>query len=365
MTTDPTGLTGRALAVEAMDRAVTLADATTAAQLTRRHVPAWHWGPALLGDALVRLEDHLGERRYARWWRRWADHHLAHRPDVNQSDTAAPGLATLALQQRAATNADDDPTRYAPLTEAVAEYVRHEPRLTGEICNHLGHSLIGRFYPRSVWVDSLMMFGVFPARYGVATDDATMIEIAAGQPAAAASLLQHDNGLWAHAWWARTGRPHPRDVVWARGNGWVVAALPMITAALPEGHPSRTGIADILARTSEPLAALQRPDGSWATLLDRGGYRELSATALIAAGWYDAIAQGMLSESYLVRADRALAAVTAAVGPDAMPEISGPTIPLHVAPELGYRVIPRGANHPYGVAAFLWAAMARDRVQST
>lgn len=353
MSGDPATLTGRALASEAMARAVSLADTVTAAHLARRRVPAWHWGPALLGDALVRLEDHLGEQRYARWWRRWADHHLARGPDVNQSDTAAPGLVTLALQQRGE-------ERYRPLTEAVARYVRDETRLTGEICNHLGHSLIGRFYPRSVWVDSLMMFGVFPVRYGVASGDATMIDIAGGQPAAAASLLQHDSGLWAHSWWARTGRPHPRDVVWARGNGWVIAALPMITAALPADHPSREGIADILARTSAPLLDLQRPDGTWATLLDRGGYRELSATALIAAGWYDAVAQGLLPDSYVASADRALAAVTAAVGPSGMPEISGPTIPLHILPELGYRMIPRGTNHPYGVAAFLWAAMARD-----
>ncbi|MGD7705320.1 glycoside hydrolase family 88 protein [Microlunatus sp. Y2014] len=352
-----TELTGRELASASLSRAVMLADAITSDQLARGTVLSWHWGPALLGEALTRLEDHLGEQRYDTWLRRWADHHLAAGPAVDQSDTAAPGLITLALWSRPGGDA------YVPLTEAVAHYVRSEPRLTGELCNHLGHSLIGRFYPRSVWVDSLMMFGVFPARYGVATGDAAMIDIAAGQPEAAAALMQHDNGLWAHAWWAKAGHAYPgSSICWARGNGWVIAALPMITAELSADHPRRAGIVDVLTRTSDALVDLQRADGTWATLLAGGGYRELSATALIAAGWYDAVAQELLPDSYVPRADRALAAVTAAVRPDAMPEISGPTIPLPLLPELGYRVIPRGDNHPYGVAAFLWAAINRDRL---
>lgn len=338
---------------EALDRAVMLCDHLTDSELRQQKVTAWHWGPALFGHALTRLDDHLGEPRYDRWLRHWCDHHLAAGPAVNQSDTAAPALITYPMQQRPGGE------KYRPLTEAVINYIRTEPRIVGDACNHLGPSLIGRFYPRSVWVDSLMMFGVFPAWYGTAEGATDLRDIAASQPEAYSDLMQHPSGLWSHSWWARTSSPYPADMFWGRGNGWVIAALPMIMEHLGD-HERVPGIAEVLRRTSEALLRLQSDDGTWTTLLDRGGYRELSATALIAAGWFDAVRLGHLPDSYLAPATRALAAVTDAVTPTAMPEISGPTIPLPLLPELGYRWIPRGANHPYGVAAFVFAAIAAE-----
>ena len=40
-----------------------------------------------------------------------------------------------------------------------------------------------------------------------------------------------------------------------------------------------------------------------------------------------------------------------------MGEISGPTIPLQLFPYLGYKLIPKGKNWSYGVAALIFAAI--------
>lgn len=333
-----------------------------AAQASTQAVPAWHWGPALYGFSLTELETALGERRYDTWLRRYCDHYARHIPQVDQSDTAAPGLITYPMWQRTGD------ARYHALTEMVVDYVRTEPRDVGGVVNHLGHSRIGKLYPRSAWVDSLMMAGVFPAWYGREQGDSDLIDLAACQPGAFAELLFHPTDqLWSHSWWQRTGSRYPkRGIYWARGNGWVIAALPMILEHIGP-HPQRQRIVELWQQTSDRLLQLQRPDGTWDTLLAsrRRSYRELSATALIAAGWFHGRRLGIASGRQVDAARNALHAVVASLeltdGRWVLPEISGPTIPLPVAPGLGYRLVPRGVNHPYGIAALVLAAIGDAR----
>ncbi|PFG69194.1 unsaturated rhamnogalacturonyl hydrolase [Propionibacteriaceae bacterium ES.041] len=340
--------------------AIALCDDLTARDLAQGQIRRWSWGPALLGFALTEMEAYA-PGHYDDWLGAWAEHHLTHPPRIDQSDMAAPALITHPLGRRT-----DDP-RLAELTERVVHYLRHEPRLVDDVTNHLGPSAIGRLYPRSVWVDSLMMFGVFAAIRGRDRGEADLVELAARQPEQYARLLQDERtGLWAHAWWAGRRKPYPQGVFWGRGNGWVLAALPMIVEAIGVAHPRADAIAGLLGRTSSAMVARQRPDGAFNTLLSQPSYRELSATALAAAGWFSGVRLGLLPASYREPAELALAAVTAAVhterGQWVLPEISGPTIPLPLFPRTGYLLVPRGANWDYGVAAFVFAAIARERL---
>lgn len=344
-----------------LEVAVDLCDAIVA-DLSKQPVEPWLWGPALFGFSLAELDRHLGEHRYEAYLRRYADHHLAKRPRVDYSDHVAPALITYALQR-------DGHLQYAPLTDAALDYIRNAPRAVDDAVNHLGTSPWNWIYPRSVWVDSLMMFSVFPAMYGRAEGDAALLDVAARQPRLLARRLQDPKTrLWHHSYWVTAGRPYPRDF-WARGNGWVVASLPMILDQVGQFHPERPAVASLLATTSEALLPLQRGDGTWRTVLGPrpGGYRELSATALIASGWLHAVREGYLSERFREPAERALEAVTGAVGRFdgklALPEISGPTIPVPLAPRLGYVLTPTGRNLPWGVAAFVHAAINHDRLE--
>lgn len=350
-----------------LERATALADDVCADHLTRRFVWPWHWGPALFGFALTLLDARLGETppRHEPWLRAWCDHYVEHPPRVDQSDMAAPGLVT---HEMARLTGDE---RYARLTDLVVTYIRDEPRLVGDATNHLGPSLVGRIYPRSVWVDSLMMFGVFTGRYGHDTGDSEMVEIAARQPEAYAELMQDpQTGLWSHSWWKRTGRAYPAPgTFWGRGNGWVVAALPMILESIGD-HPRADAIAGILERTSRALLPLQHNDGTWTTLLtEPRTYRELSVTALVAAGWLHGVRLGVLDDAYAERARAALDAVTGALRPGRrgleLPELSGPTIPVPLLPRTGYRLTPRMANASYGMAAYLMAAVRDDELSSS
>lgn len=322
----------------------------------------WMWGEALLGYALSELDAYLGEERYTRFLLDYCDYYVENEPRVDQSDTSAPALITYAMEKKTGNQG------YKYLTNKVLDYIRNAPRVMDDSVNHLGNSPEGRLYPKSIWVDSLMMFSVFTARYASENADKELMNFAARQPRLYASYMQDpQDKLWLHSYWVKAKHPYPKNLYWGRGNGWVICALPMILDYLPKDNPERSGIIHVFKETSKALAKYQREDGYFETILNKPGktYRESSATALIAAGWFEGVRQGWLDKSYGELAEKAygqlLKSFILKEGEVYMPEISGPTIPLQLFPYLGYKLIPRGKNWSYGVAAMIFAGIAYDK----
>ena len=353
----------------ALTRATELFDDVVARDADRPVRP-WMWGPALFGFALAEVERATGPRGYGAWLRRFADHHLAAGARPVSADTIAPALVTAELS--------DQETAYEHATVRALDAILDAPGLPGAgpaVTNHLGTSGYALFYPPSAWVDSLMMTGVLAAREGARRGEAALVRHALAMPRQYADLLlDPGTGLWSHAWWAPGAAGGPRgrrfpQLPWARGNAWVIAALPLILeAADPAGQgvrDDRERAVELLAATSSALAPLQRPDGAWPTLLGgRGGYRELSATALVAFGWLRAVRLGLLDPDYVAPARRAVTCVVGAVdrvdGRWSMPEVSGPTIPLPLLPRAGYLAVRPGRDRPWGLAALALAALEDD-----
>ena len=322
----------------------------------------WMWGEALLGYALDELDKENGATDYTDFLTRYCDHWVAEDPRVDQSDTAAPGLVTYAMYRRTGRPA------YKKLTDKVLHYIRNEPRLYLDCLNHLGCSGKGKLYPRSVWIDSVMMFSVFTSLYARENQDEELLAFAARQPKQYASMMFHPRDhLWAHSYWVDHKRPFPqRQLYWGRGNGWVICGFPMILDQIGLDHPEAPQIIEIYRKTSEALLACMAPDGTFPTLLKYPSYRELSATALISAGWMHGIRCGYLDEKFLEPARRAFYACVDAMEESEegifMTEISGPTIPLPLLPKLGYQLVPTGKNWSYGIAALIFAAIAYKRL---
>lgn len=322
----------------------------------------WMWGEALLGYSLSKLDEHLQTDQYTPFLKKYCDYYVLHEPPVDQSDTAAPGLITYQMQKK--TNHPE----YAKLTERVLNYIRNEPRLIEDSVNHLGNSLIGKFYPKSIWVDSLMMFSVFPSLYAKENHDEKMLEIASRQPRVMAKYMMDPSAhLWYHSYWVKQKTHYPKKpLFWGRGNGWVMAALPMILENIGDTEES-PNIIRIFQKTAASIRKYQREDGSFETVLNKPGktYRELSATALIACGWLQGIRMKILDQSYLEPALKAYQAVVDALIYEEdkifLPEISAPTIPMPIFPYLGYAWTPKGKNWSYGLAALIFAAIEFDR----
>lgn len=340
--------------VEYYSKVVRLAD-----YITKTSDPKmkWMWGEALLGYALDELDKENGTESYTDFLCSYCDYWAKADPAVDQSDTAAPGLITYAMYKRTA-NAE-----YKRLTDKVLDYIRYEPRLYLDCLNHLGCSKKGKIYPKSVWIDSVMMFSVFTSLYANESGDRELLDFAARQPKQYASMmLDKEKGLWAHSYWVNQKTAFPkRDLFWGRGNGWVICAFPMILDNIGLDHKEAPEIIRLFRQTSEALLDCMRDDYTFNTLLKYKSYRELSATALISAGWLHGIRCGYLDAKFLEPAIKAFEACVNAMEESDdgvyMTEISGPTIPLPLLPKLGYKMIPLGKNWSYGVAALIFAAI--------
>lgn len=317
----------------------------------------WMWGEALLGYALDELDRENGSSRYTPFLTAYCDYWVKQDPAVDQSDTTAPGLITYAMYKRTKNPA------YGKLTEKVLDYIRNEPRLYLDCLNHLGNSKKAKLYPRSIWIDSVMMFSVFTSLYAREHGDEELLSFAARQPKQyAAMMLDSKEHLWAHSYWVDRGQAYPqRKIFWGRGNGWVICAFPMILDQIGLDHPEAAQIISIFQKTSEALLHCMNEDDTFSTLLKQKSYRELSATALISAGWMHGIRAGYLDLKFLEPAVKAFyACVDAMEETDEgiyMTEISGPTIPLPIFPKLGYQMVPVGKNWSYGIAALIFAAI--------
>jgi unsaturated rhamnogalacturonyl hydrolase len=321
----------------------------------------WMWGDALFGYALAEWDRENGTDEFTAVLKAYCDRYVRHPPAVDYADRAAPALVTYAMQKKTGS------AEYKALTDKVLHYIRHAPRVLGDAVNHLGHSLEGRFYPKSIWVDSLMMFSLFPALYASENNDPELLDFAARQPRIYSGYMQDPEcGLWYHSYWVKAARHHPKGkVFWARGNGWVLASLPRILDLVGENHPEYPRMLHIFQKTVKAVLACENPDHSFNTLLTQKSYREMSATALIAAGVLHGARRGYLERGLAQRGLAIFHTVAGAVrnGESGLylPEISAPTIPLHVFPELGYRLTPRGRNHSYGLAAALFAAIEAQK----
>ena len=317
----------------------------------------WMWGEALLGYALDELDNYNKTSFYTKFLTDYCNYWYEKDPAVDQSDTAAPGLITYAMYKKTHNE------NYKYLTDKVLKYIRYEPRLIYDCLNHLGCSGKGKLYPKSVWVDSVMMFSVFTSLYAKENQDEELLEFAARQPRQYASMMfNKTTHLWAHSYWVKNKKPFPRrDIYWGRGNGWVICAFPMILDNIGLNHKESNEIIEIYNQTSEALLECINDDYTFNTLLKHKSYKELSATALIAAGWLHGIRCGYLPEKFLKPAINAFYAVVNNMsfedGKVEMTNISGPTIPLPVFPKLSYKLTPVGNNWSYGVAALIFAAI--------
>lgn len=321
---------------------------------------SWSWGEALVMYCLSLLDDELKEKRYFDFYKAYADTHYEKGVVVDQSDTCAPVLITNELYKKT-----NEP-KYLEMTNLGIDYLINEPRLIEDLINHNGHSRDSKDYPKSIWVDSMMMSGVFGAIAAKEYNNETLKDFALIQPRQFAKYLQDPTSkLFHHSYWKILKRPYPKNLFWGRGNGWVVASLSMFLDYAEDDSARK-----ILKEVSESLLKYQRSDFYFDTVINRpnDNYRESSATALIAAGWLNGVNKGYLDEKFGIPALKAYESIidNIYIQDDShyMTETSLWTIPmfimpyrLKIGPYPGYKYVKTGKNVPYGVAALILAGI--------
>jgi len=163
------------------------------------------------------------------------------------------------------------------------------------------------------WIDALQMGMPVFVRLGTVYKDTSyfrrMYEMYAF------SKYKHGgNGLYNpadHLWWRDKDfvppykEPNGEDCYWARGNGWVVAALVRTLSMLPKNDPHYGEYLQDYKDMVKALLPLQRTDGYWNVSLHDSthfGGKELSGTALFIYGMAWGINKGILSKKEYLQA---------------------------------------------------------------
>lgn len=348
-----------------LTKVLDLADA-----VTKRYAPhslKWMWGEALLMHSLGMLNDMLQNDRYTEYIKKYVDYHIQKGLRVDQSDTLAPTLATYYLQKKLKED------KYKLVTAKGVDYIRNSQKIISNMPNHLGSSPEGKLYPKSIWVDSIMMYGVFSALYARENNVEWLMDFAKKQPKFFSRYLQDNKTrLFVHSYWVKSRKKYPHNIFWGRGNGWVVAAMPMLLDNLPQCK-EKDEAKQILIDLSEALLKYQREDGYFELILNRPGKtkKESSATALISSGWFHGVRQGYIDKKFAQPAKKAFYALVDDLeihkdGRLSMNYISGPTIPMQLFPYMGYvvqRRIFKERDWSYGLAALFFACINYNKLE--
>jgi unsaturated rhamnogalacturonyl hydrolase len=318
---------------------------------------AWDWTDGVLVVGLERAQRQTDDPRLAAYLNTYLEAHLAHGIAVTWSDDALPALAAA---ERVLTGS----TQFRPLVDRVVEYSMHAPRTRSGMLVHLGRvrlPLIRSWLPEC-WVDSL--FHVVPTlvRYSHLTHDDHYRDEAARQLRLfAGALLDPATGLSTHAYNDRT--PPERvpafgaRAFWARGNGWMLAALVEALAELPVAHPDRPLLLAAAQRLAQALARVQAQSGLFHTLLLRpDSYLETAGSALIVAALAKGLRLGLLPESTRAAVERGARGLVASVRRTRdHAEITGTSLGTNPIQAL-YGWTPTADQIDYGVGAWLMAA---------
>jgi unsaturated rhamnogalacturonyl hydrolase len=154
--------------------------------------------------------------------------------------------------------------------------------------------------PNTIWLDDLYMSVPALAQVGRLTGEGRYFDDAVKQVTQFAErMFVREKGLFMHGW-VQGMSVHPA-FHWARANGWALMSMVELLDVLPQDHPGRPAVLDLLQRHVQGLAARQSGTGFWHQLLDRDdSYFETSATAIYAYciaraidnGWVDPVAYG-------------------------------------------------------------------------
>jgi rhamnogalacturonyl hydrolase YesR len=162
----------------------------------------------------------------------------------------------------------------------------------------LADGTLARNRPQSntLWLDDLFMGVPAIAQMGKLTGERRYYDEACKQVLAFAKrMFNHQQGIYMHGW-VEGMAEHP-EFHWARANGWAFMTEVELLEVLPENHPMRPQILQLLREHAKGLASHQSGSGFWHQLLDReDSYLETSATAIytfafaraINRGWIDA-----------------------------------------------------------------------------
>jgi unsaturated rhamnogalacturonyl hydrolase len=176
-----------------------------------------------------------------------------------------------------------------------------------------------RLNENEMWIDTLFMTVLFLNKMGQKYQNEEWIDESIHQVLMHIKYLYNTKtGLFFHGW-SFNRMDNFGGIFWCRGNSWftlgILDYLDMFKGTMNKGV--KTFILDTYKAQVKKLKELQSESGLWHTVLDDpDSYEEVSGSAAITAGILKGIRMGVLDDSYMQCAEKAILAILKNIAAD-------------------------------------------------
>lgn len=274
---------------------------------TMKQVPAarlgrWVYITGFYMFGQYRVYKKTGNDAYLQYIKDWIDDHVDEKGNIDREiwslDNCQPGLVTLMLYL------ETKEEKYKLAVDHIRDTLRTFPRTSDR----------GYFHDTAkrgqLWLDGTYMATPFLVHYGKVFGDTACYTEAANQIIIYASHLKdEETGLLFHAYdedgseaWADSVTHHS-PCFWGRSIGWFGMAIVEILDIIPEEHPKRPQLIDILADLIQGLSQYQNEEtGLWYQIVDKPNFPdnwlESSCTCMFSYFTAKAVRKGYVDKSY-------------------------------------------------------------------
>ncbi|UOE93047.1 glycoside hydrolase family 105 protein [Alkalihalobacillus sp. LMS39] len=165
-------------------------------------------------------------------------------------------------------------------------------------------------YPYQMWLDGLYMAGPFTIQYGQQFDEPELVDLVLYQESLMRKHTKDERtGLYFHGWdekgetaWS-VPDTNTAPEIWGRSLGWYGMALVDMIDLLPENHPKKQSLIEVLQQFVADIVRYQDENtGLWFQIIDKGhledNWIESSCSSLFVYAIAKAIRLGLVDKSY-------------------------------------------------------------------
>lgn len=274
--------------------------------------PAWNYTQGLIAQSMVQVWKANSNEAYYNYAKMYADKMIdstgfisAYKVENYNIDAVNSGKFLFDLYDRT----KDE--RYLKAIHQLRDQLKTQPR-TSE-----GGFWHKQRYPHQMWLDGLYMGAPFLAQYAAELNEPELFNDVVNQ---FVTVQKHtynsETGLNYHGWDESKEQKWADPVTgcspnyWGRAMGWYAMALVDVLDFIPQEHPGRVKILEILNKVASGIKKYQDPKtGLWYQVLDQGtregNYLEATASSMFTYALLKATRKGYISNDYKATAIKA------------------------------------------------------------
>ncbi len=276
----------------------------------------WSYPQGLGCCALLKIWHDTGDNKYYDYVFRWADHMVQPDGSILHYKTTDYNIDFINAGKILFEIYDYSGQQKFRITmDTLLSQLDKHPQTTDSVFWHK------KIYPHQIWLDGIYMAGPYMAQYGKLYHRPDLIDKAIHEVLVTYKhTVDPKTGLLYHAYdesrqqqWAnKTTGQSPN--FWGRAIGWYFMAMVDILDFVPENHPHRKDVIDIINKLASVLPKYQDKTGLWYQVIDqgtrKGNYLEASASSMFMYSYAKAVNKGYLPKKYRKVAEKAFNGLT-------------------------------------------------------